>query len=222
VSKATGIPLAKVAARCMVGKSLKQQGYEKQVIPEYFCVKEAVFPFVKFPSVDPILGPEMKSTGEVMGIGRTFAEAYAKAQIAAGITLPQQGTVFVSVRDVDKPAAIGIAKTLLGLGFNIVSTIGTAKALEQAGIECQRVNKVTEGRPHIVDMIKNDEIDFIINTTEGKKAIADSRTIRSNALQRKVTYTTTIAGAEATCLAILHKEFSQTYRIQDLHQELQA
>jgi carbamoyl-phosphate synthase large subunit len=222
VSKATGIPLAKVAARCMVGKSLKQQGLEKQVIPEYFCVKEAVFPFVKFPSVDPILGPEMKSTGEVMGVGRNFAEAYAKAQIAAGIMLPRSGTVFISVRDADKPSAIGVAKTLLGLGFNIVATIGTAKTLEDSGIECQRVNKVAEGRPHIVDMIKNDEINFIINTTEGKKAIADSRTIRSNALQRKVTYTTTIAGAEATCLAILHKEFSNIYRIQDLHQELLA
>ena len=222
VSKATGIPLAKVAARCMVGKTLKEQGVEKQVIPEYFCVKEAVFPFVKFPAVDPILGPEMKSTGEVMGVGRTFAEAYAKAQIAAGITLPRSGTAFISVRDADKPAAVGVAKTLLGLGFKIVATLGTAKTLEQAGIDCLRVNKVAEGRPHIVDMIKNDEIDFIINTTEGKKAIADSRTIRSNALHRKVTYTTTIAGAEATCLAIHQKELSHIYRIQDLHQELQA
>ena len=164
----------------------------------------------------------MKSTGEVMGVGRTFAEAYAKAQIAAGITLPRSGTAFISVRDADKPAAVGVAKTLLGLGFKIVATLGPAKTLEQAGIDCLRVNKVAEGRPHIVDMIKNDEIDFIINTTEGKKAIADSRTIRSNALHRKVTYTTTIAGAEATCLAIHQKELSHIYRIQDLHQELQA
>ena len=222
VSKATGIPLAKVAARCMAGKTLKTQGFEKQVIPKYFSVKEAVFPFVKFPSVDPILGPEMKSTGEVMGIGRSFAEAYAKAQSAANITLPHSGTAFISVRDADKPAAIDVARALLNIGFNIVATQGTANTLEQAGISCQRVNKVAQGRPHIVDMIKNNEIDFIINTTEGKKAIADSRTIRSNALQRKVTYTTTITGAAATCLAIQQQELSHTYRIQDLHKELQS
>ncbi|WP_455203725.1 carbamoyl-phosphate synthase large subunit [Kaarinaea lacus] len=222
VSKATGIQLAKVAARCMVGQSLKQQGFTHQVVPNYFSVKEAVFPFVKFPSVDPILGPEMKSTGEVMGVGRSFAEAYAKAQIGAGIQLPQSGTAFISVRDGDKKAAIGVAKKLAELGFAIVATQGTAKVLEDAGISCRRVNKVTEGRPHIVDMIKNDEIKLIVNTTEGKKAIADSRTIRSNALQRKVTYTTTIAGAEATCLAMQHKELSQIYPLQQLHQELLA
>ena len=222
VSKATGIPLAKVAARCMVGMTLKEQGLIKQVIPEYFSVKEAVFPFVKFPTVDPILGPEMKSTGEVMGVGRSFAEAYAKAQSAAGITLPQGGTAFISVRDADKAAAVDVARTLLSLGFEVVATHGTANVLEQAGIVCQRVNKVAQGRPHIVDMIKNNEINFIINTTEGKKAIADSRTIRSNALQRKVTYTTTITGAAATCLAIHQKGLSHIYRIQDLHKELQS
>jgi carbamoyl-phosphate synthase large subunit len=220
VSKATGIPLAKVAARCMVEKSLKEQGFEREIVPKHFCVKEAVFPFVKFPSVDPILGPEMKSTGEVMGVGTTFAEAYAKAQVAAGVTLPQGGTAFVSVRDADKKAVIPVAKKLLELGFQILATKGTADALTQAGIDCEMVYKVNEGRPHIVDMIKSDEINFIINTTEGKKAIADSRTIRSNALQRKVTYTTTVAGADATCLAMQHKELSNIYSLQDIHQEL--
>jgi carbamoyl-phosphate synthase large subunit len=203
----------------MVGMSLKEQGVTKQITPDYYSVKEAVFPFVKFPSVDPILGPEMKSTGEVMGVGRSFAEAYAKAQLATGITLPKGGTAFISVRDADKPAAVKVAKQLRELGFTIVATQGTAQALEIAGIACQRVNKVADGRPHIVDMIKNKEIDFIINTTEGKKAIADSRTIRSNALHRKITYTTTIAGADATCLA-MQQELSHIYRIQDLHQEL--
>lgn len=157
-----------------------------------------------------------------MGVGRSFAEAYAKAQSGAGIKLPYGGTAFISVRDADKSAAVDVARALLNLGFNIVATLGTANALEQAGLTCQRVNKVAQGRPHIVDMIKNNEIDFIINTTEGKKAIADSRTIRSNALQRKVTYTTTITGAAATCLAIQQKELSHTYRIQDLHKELQS
>jgi len=220
VSKATGIPLAKVAARCMVGKSLKSQGVTSERIPSYYSVKEAVFPFNKFPSADPILGPEMKSTGEVMGIGNTFAEAYAKAQIGAGIVLPYSGKAFISVRDADKQAAVRVAKKVLALGFKLCATTGTAEVLKQAGIDCEHVNKVTQGRPDIVDMIKNSEIDFIINTTEGKKAIRDSRTIRSNALQRKVTYTTTIAGAEATCLAIQQKELSRVNRLQDLHQEL--
>ncbi|MDH5327857.1 MAG: carbamoyl-phosphate synthase large subunit [Gammaproteobacteria bacterium] len=220
VSKATGIPLAKVAARCMVGKTLEQQGVVKEVIPKYFSVKEAVFPFVKFPGVDPILGPEMKSTGEVMGVGYSFAEAYAKAQLGAGITLPSGGKALFSVRDADKEAAIDVARKIAALGFEIIATTGTAKALMQAGIACQTVHKVNEGRPHIVDMIKNNEIQFIVNTTEGKQAIADSGTIRSKALQYKVTYTTTIAGAYATCLAIEQDAVSNIYRLQDLHREL--
>lgn len=155
-----------------------------------------------------------------MGVGNSFAEAYAKAQIAAGIVLPRSGKALISVRDADKEAAIRVAKKVLKLGFKICATSGTAASLNAAGVECERVNKVTHGRPDIVDMIKNGEIDFIINTTEGKKAIQDSRTIRSNALQRKVTYTTTIAGAEATCLAMEHQELSRVNRLQDLHQEL--
>ncbi|WP_455219817.1 carbamoyl-phosphate synthase large subunit, partial [Kaarinaea lacus] len=222
VSKATGIPLAKVAARCMAGQSLESQGMTSEVTPNYYSVKEAVFPFIKFPSCDPILGPEMKSTGEVMGVGTEFAEAFAKAQLAAGIEFPKGGRAFISVRDADKTAAISVAKQVVELGFDIVATMGTAKVLREAGISCSRVNKVTEGRPHIVDMIKNDEIHFIINTTEGKQAIADSRTIRSNALQNKVMYTTTITGARATCLAMQLGNSSSIYRLQDLHQELQS
>lgn len=220
VSKATGIPLAKVAALCMVGRTLSEQGMTEEVRPDFYSVKEAVFPFVKFPSVDPILGPEMKSTGEVMGIGRTFAEAFAKAQIGAGVRFPKGGTAFISVRDADKQAVIPVARKILGLGFDIVATTGTAKALLNAGISCRHVNKVMQGRPHIVDMIKNGEIDFIVNTTEGKKAIIDSGTIRRNALQYKVTYTTTNSGADAMCMAMAQKELGQINRLQDLHQEL--
>ncbi|WP_455206723.1 carbamoyl-phosphate synthase large subunit [Kaarinaea lacus] len=222
VSKATGVALAKVAARCMVGTSLKSQGITAEVIPKYYSVKEAVFPFIKFPSCDPILGPEMKSTGEVMGIGSKFAEAFAKAQLAAGVVFPKNGRVFISVRDADKNVAISVAKHVIELGFDIVATDGTAKALQSAGIACTRVNKVGEGRPHIVDMIKNDEIHFIVNTTEGKKAITDSRTIRSNALQNKVMYTTTITGARATCLAMQLGDTSSINRLQDLHKELHS
>jgi carbamoyl-phosphate synthase large subunit len=222
VSKATGIPLAKVAARCMAGKSLESQGITAEIIPGYYSVKEAVFPFIKFPSCDPILGPEMKSTGEVMGIGDEFAEAFAKAQLAAGIVFPKRGRAFISVRDADKQAAIDVAKMIVELGFDIVATEGTAKALQAAGVTCERVNKVNEGRPDIVDIIKNDEIHFIVNTTEGKQAIADSRTIRSNALQNKVMYTTTIAGANATCLAMQLGETSSINRLQDLHKELHS
>ena len=222
VSKATGIPLAKVAARCMAGQSLESQGITSEITPNYYSVKEAVFPFIKFPSCNPILGPEMKCTGEVMGVGAEFAEAYAKAQLAAGIEFPKGGRAFISVRDADKMAAIEVAKHVVDLGFDIVATTGTAKILRESGISCSRVNKVTEGRPHIVDMIKNDEIHFIINTTEGKQAIADSRTIRSNALQNKVMYTTTITGARATCLAMKLGNSSSINRLQDLHQELQS
>jgi len=222
VSKATGIPLAKVAARCMVGQSLESQGVTAEIIPNYYSVKEAVFPFIKFPSCDPILGPEMKSTGEVMGVGNEFAEAFAKAQLAASVIFPNRGRAFISVRDADKPAAIDVAKKIIELGFDVVATEGTAKVLQGAGVPCERVNKVNEGRPDIVDMIKNDEIHFIVNTTEGKQAIADSRTIRSNALQNKVMYTTTIAGANATCLAMQLGEISSINRLQDLHKELHS
>jgi carbamoyl-phosphate synthase large subunit len=220
VSKATGLPLAKIAARCMAGKSLAEQGITEEVIPEYYSVKEAVFPFVKFPGIDPILGPEMKSTGEVMGVGRSFAEAFAKAQLGAGVTFPSGGCAFVSVKDRDKPGVVDVAKRVRDLGFNIVSTRGTAKTLQDAGVECDVVNKVGEGRPDIVDMIKNDEISLIINTTEGTQAIADSRTIRSNALQHKVMYSTTLAGADAMCLAMAKGGSTEVNRLQDLHQEI--
>ena len=220
VSKATGVPLAKVAARCMTDVSLKEQNRTQEIIPDYYSVKESVFPFVKFPGVDPLLGPEMKSTGEVMGVGRSFGEAFAKAQLGAGILLPKKGNAFVSVRERDHEQAVEIARELVELGFDIVATRGTAAVIRDNGIECQMVNKVYEGRPHIVDMIKNEEINLIINTTEGKKAIADSYTIRAAALQHKVTYTTTLAGARATCQAMHHQLAKAVNRLQDLHQEI--
>ncbi len=222
VSKAIGKPLAKVAARCMAGQSLNAQGFTAEIVPSYYCVKEAVFPFAKFPGVDPILGPEMKSTGEVMGVGRDFAEAFAKSQRGAGVLLPSQGKAFLSVRDVDKGGIIQIARSLVGLGFDICSTRGTAEVLGVEGIDCEAVNKVQEGRPHIVDMIKNDEISLIVNTTEGSQAIADSFTIRRAALQHKVTYTTTLAGGRAMCLALKHADEFGVNRLQDLHKELSA
>ncbi len=220
VSKATSLPLAKIAARCMVGKTLKQQKCTKEVIPEYYSVKEAVFPFIKFPGVDPLLGPEMKSTGEVMGVGRSFGEAFAKAQIAAGSALPESGKVFLSVREADRPGIASVAQGLVDTGFTIVATRGTAAILSKAGVSNEVVNKVTEGRPHIVDMIKNDEISLIVNTTEGRQAIADSYTIRRNALQHKVAYTTTLAGGEAICIALKEKDMSKVNRLQDLHKEI--
>jgi len=220
VSKATGVPLAKVAARCMVGQSLQQQGVTGESIPDYYSVKEAVFPFNKFPGIDPILGPEMKSTGEVMGVGRNFAEAYAKAQLGAGVTFPKGGRAFVSVRDTDKQRLVPLARKVIDLGFALVATGGTARELAASGIPCEQVNKVTEGRPNIVDMIKNDEIDLIINTTEGKQAIADSRTIRSSALQHKVNYSTTLAGADAMCMAMQQGDISEINSLQDLHEEI--
>jgi carbamoyl-phosphate synthase large subunit len=221
VSKATGVPLAKVAARCMVGRALKDQGITGSVTPKsYFAVKESVFPFIKFPGVDPILGPEMKSTGEVMGVGRSFGEAFAKAQLGAGVVLKQGGRVFLSVRDADKPAVIALARILVERGFEIVATKGTAAVLEAEGIACERVNKVTEGRPHVVDMIKNDAIDLIVNTTEGKKAIAESLSIRRAALQHKVSYYTTLAGARASCRALDYLGNAEVHRLQDLHKEL--
>jgi carbamoyl-phosphate synthase large subunit len=222
VSKATGLPLAKIAARCMAGKTLTEQGVTTEVVPEYYSVKEAVFPFVKFPGIDPILGPEMKSTGEVMGVGRSFAEAFARSQQGAGITFPTGGKAFISVREADKRGVVSVAKQIAELGFDIVATSGTAAVLKENGIACEPVFKVNEGQPHIVDMIKNDDINLIINTTEGKQAIADSGTIRSNALQHKVTYTTTLAGAEAMCLAMKQGELTEVYRLQDLHKEIKA
>ena len=222
VSKAIGLPLAKIAAKVMVGESLAKQGFVNQRTPEYFSVKEAVFPFIKFPGSDPILGPEMKSTGEVMGIGRTFGEAYAKAQLASGVILPRQGAALLSVRDRDKEGAIELAKLLAEMGFDIVATHGTAESLARAGISCRRANKVREGRPHIVDMIKNGEIDLIVNTTEGKQAIVESRSIRAEAVRRGVTYYTTIGAAVATCRAIEHLDDGDVNRLQDLHSEVVA
>jgi carbamoyl-phosphate synthase large subunit len=218
VSKATGLALAKVAARCMVGQTLKQQNCTKQIIPNFVSVKESVFPFAKFPGVDPILGPEMKSTGEVMGIGKSFAEAFAKGMIAAGGEIPEPGTAFLSVRDNDKKGIVDLARSLYDQGFNLVATGGTAKVIQAAEIECRQVNKVKEGRPHIVDMIKNDEIVLIVNTTEGRSAIADSYTIRREALMHSVSYTTTLSGGRATCMAMSHRKIKDVYRLQSLHQ----
>jgi len=219
VSKATGVQLAKIAARVMTGRKLAQLGYLEQRVPNYFSVKEAVFPFVKFPEADPILGPEMKSTGEVMGTGRTFGEAYAKAQAASGVTLPRSGVCLLSVRERDKPGAVELGARLIAYGFTLVATDGTARALAEAGIACRRVNKVREGRPHIVDMIKNDEIDLIVNTTEGKQAIRESNSIRREAVHRRVTYYTTLAAAVATCEALDHLDEVDVNRLQDLHRE---
>jgi carbamoyl-phosphate synthase large subunit len=218
VSKCIGTSLAKIAARCMAGTALKQQGFTREIVPDYFSVKEAVFPFGKFPGVDPILGPEMKSTGEVMGVGRTFGEAYGKAQLAAGDSVPTSGRVFLSVRDADKEAIPALAKDLIALGFTLVATRGTARIIEEAGMEVEFVNKVAEGRPHVVDRLKNQDIDFIVNTTEGKQAIADSFMIRRTALQQKVYNTTTMAGGRACILALRHEGDSTVYRLQDLHE----
>jgi carbamoyl-phosphate synthase large subunit len=222
VSKAIGVPLAKIAAKVMVGETLSKQGFVNQRVPNYFSVKEAVFPFIKFPGSDPILGPEMKSTGEVMGVGRTFGEAYAKAQLASGVILPRQGAALLSVRDHDKAGAIELAKILTDIGFELVATHGTAACLAKAGVSCRRTNKVREGRPHIVDMIKNGEIDLIVNTTEGKQAIVESTSIRAEAVRRGVTYYTTLSAAIATCRAIEHLDNSDVNRLQDLHNEVPA
>jgi carbamoyl-phosphate synthase large subunit len=222
VSKATGRPLAKIAARCMVGRSLTDQGIAGEIIPAYYSVKEAVFPFVKFPGVDPLLGPEMKSTGEVMGVGRSFGEAFAKAQLGAGDQLPRGGRAFISVRDADKTRAVDIARDLERLGFTLIATKGTAAILQTHGLDCETVHKVGEGRPHIVDLIKNDRIHLIINTTEGKQAIADSFSIRREALMHKVSYTTTLAAARATCQALRELDNASVNCLQDLHRELHA
>ena len=221
VSKATGLQLAKIAARCMVGQSLESQGIKDEVVPAYFSVKEAVFPFVKFPGVDTILGPEMKSTGEVMGVGRTFGEAFVKSQLGASVRLPESGKVFLSVKNSDKPRAVKVAKDLLDIGFSVVATKGTAAAIAAAGIPVTIVNKVAEGRPHIVDMIKNNEIALVVNTVEEKRtAITDSRTIRTSALAARVTTYTTMAGAEAAVEGIAHLHDLHVFDLQSLHTSL--
>ena len=221
VSKATGRPLAKIAARCMAGKSLKEQGIIGEVIPPYYSVKESVFPFAKFPSVDPLLGPEMRSTGEVMGVGAVFGEAFNKALLAAGVTVPRSGTAFISVREGDKPKAVELARLLSDKGFRVVATHGTAALVNAAGIACEGVNKVKEGRPHCVDMIKNGEIHFIANTTEGKKSIEESRSIRGAAIQHKICYFTTIAGALAAAVAMDHLDNEDVNGLQSLHARIQ-
>jgi carbamoyl-phosphate synthase large subunit len=222
VSKATGQPLAMIAARCMAGKTLREQGAE-EVTPWYFSVKEAVFPFARFPGVDTILGPEMKSTGEVMGVGRTFGEAFVKSQLAAGVRLPTGGRAFISVRDGDKLQAVEVARDLSELGFSLLATRGTAGVLMSHGIPVTQVNKVAEGRPHIVDMMKNGDVNFIVNTTEATRtAHSDSRAIRVTALARRITYYTTIAGAKAACAGMKQQQTGglEPYRLQDLHERL--
>ncbi|MEG1373638.1 MAG: carbamoyl-phosphate synthase large subunit [Comamonas sp.] len=222
VSKATGVQLAKVAARCMAGQTLAEQGVTKEVTPPYFSVKEAVFPFVKFPGVDTILGPEMKSTGEVMGVGKTFGEAFVKSQLGAGVSLPTEGKVFLTVKNNDKARAVAIAKDLVAMGFTLCATRGTAAAIAEAGIEVQTVNKVTEGRPHIVDMIKNEEIALVINTVEERRnAIADSRQIRTSALLARVTTFTTIFGAEAAVEGMKSMNDLGVISVQEMHAQLQ-
>jgi carbamoyl-phosphate synthase large subunit len=221
VSKATGVPLAKIAARCMAGQTLAQQGVTREVIPPYYSVKEAVFPFIKFPGVDTILGPEMKSTGEVMGVGETFAEAFVKSQLAASVKLPKDGKIFISVREADKPGVVEIARSLEQLGFTLLATRGTAAVIKDAGVAVTVVNKVAEGRPHIVDMIKNGEVSLIVNTVDSKpSAMRDSYSIRHAALQGRVTYYTTLAGARAACAGMQHLVELQVYDLQALQQRL--
>ncbi len=222
VSKCIGVSLAKVAARCMAGKTLAEQGFTEEIVPHHISIKESVFPFPKFPGVDPILGPEMRSTGEVMGVGDTFAEAFAKASLGAGDVLPKGGTAFVSVKPSDRPYVGEVGRALAALGFKIVATRGTARCLRDAGVTCDVVNKVTEGRPDITDLLRNDVIDLIVNSTEGRQAIADSAAIRRLALQHKVCYTTTLSGGEAFCTAIREGRSDKVRRLQDLHVALHA
>ncbi len=219
VSKCIGVSLAKIAARCMAGQTLASQGFTQEIVPRHFSVKEAVFPFNKFPGIDPILGPEMKSTGEVMGIGETFAEAYAKAQLGAGDEIPSTGTAFISVRERDKGEMVGVARQLAELGFKLVSTRGSGQLLLEAGLDVEIVNKVKQGRPHIVDMIKNGKIDLIVNTTEGRVSIEASSTIRSSAEAKGVYYTTTLAGGNAVCMALRHQGEMQVRVLQQLHEQ---
>jgi carbamoyl-phosphate synthase large subunit len=220
VSKCIGHSLAKLAARCMAGQKLKDLGYTEEVIPQFVHVKESVFPFNKFIGVDPILGPEMKSTGEVMGVGETFGEAFCKASLGAGERLPQGGRAFLSVKDVDKAGVVDVGRNLVDLGFKLVATRGTARELLKAGVKCDQVDKVNEGRPDVSDMLKNEQIDLIINTTEGRQSIADSAVIRRLALQKKVCYTTTLAGGEAFCIAIRQGIGDQVTSLQQLHSAL--
>jgi carbamoyl-phosphate synthase large subunit len=221
VSKATGKQLAKIAARCMVGQTLVAQGVTAEVEPPYYSVKEAVFPFIKFPTVDPVLGPEMRSTGEVMGVGRTFGEALFKSQLAAGSRLPATGTVLLTVKDSDKEVAIEVAQKLHELGYPIVATKGTAAAIASAGVPVKIVNKVKDGRPHIVDMIKNGEIALVFTTVdETRTAIADSRSIRMSAQAHKVTYYTTMSGARAAVEGLRYLKDLEVYDLQGLHARL--
>ncbi|RPD88736.1 carbamoyl-phosphate synthase large subunit [Luteimonas sp. 100069] len=223
VSKAIGLPLAKIAARCMAGKTLAEQGATTEIVPSYYSVKEAIFPFAKFQNVDPILGPEMRSTGEVMGVGRSFGAAFARAQEAASIkTPPTSGKVFVSVRDPDKKRVLPVARDLVERGYTIVATAGTAQWLREHDIACEQINKVIEGRPHVVDLIKNGEIAYIVNTTEGKQAIADSFSIRREALQHRVTYSTTVAGAKALLHSLEYRGSGPVWSLQELHAQLKG
>ncbi len=220
VSKATGRPLAKIAARCMAGMTLAEQGMTQEIIPDYFSVKEAIFPFAKFQGVDPILGPEMRSTGEVMGVGRSFGAAFARAEEAASIKAPGMGKAFISVRDPDKVRVIPVAHDLVRRGYTLVATRGTADFLRGQGLACEQINKVIEGRPHVVDLIKNGEIAYIVNTTEGRQAIADSFSIRREALQQRLTYSTTIAGAKALLHSLDYRDSGPVWSLQELHKEL--
>ena len=220
VSKCIGTSLAKVAARCMAGTTLAEQGFTAEIVPRSYNVKESVFPFPKFPTVDPILGPEMKSTGEVMGTGDNFGEAFARASVGAGVMLPQSGRAFLSVKDSDKPNLVPIAKDLVDLGFSLVATVSTQRLLEAAGLTCALIHKVNEGRPDVSDMMKNEQIDLIINTTEGRQSIADSAVIRRLALQKKVCYTTTLTGGEAIAIAIRQGQGERVRRLQQMHATL--
>ena len=221
VSKCIGRSLAKVGALCMAGIDLKKQDFLEEIIPEYYSVKEAVFPFNKFLGVDPILGPEMKSTGEVMGVGSSFSEAYAKAQLGAGEIIPQSGSVFLSVRDSDRPFIANLAKEFIDLGFKIIATKGTARHIEKAGFPVEIIKKVAEGRPHVVDAMKNGEVNLIVNTTEGRQSILDSASIRRTALEEKIYCTTTLEGGRAVCSVLRNKELWSVERLQDLHDKIQ-
>jgi carbamoyl-phosphate synthase large subunit len=219
VSKATSRPLAKIAARCMAGQTLLQQNIKGEIIPRYYSVKEAVFPFIKFSNVDTMLGPEMRSTGEVMGVGRSFGEAFAKSQLAAGAEIPKAGKIFISVRNEDRSGILNVARYFSENGFEVLATMGTATAFEAEGIQVRQVNKVSEGRPHIVDMILNDEISMIINTVSDKQSVEDSFVIRRQALMHKVTNYTTLAAARAACEAHQHAGEFDVNRLQQLHKE---